>query len=392
MFKEVFLAAFGLFSCGSLQAMSCIQTSYKELFAGNYFSAYMALHRQALATNDKNSLAAQMKCQTGAFISVQDQDCMDEKDPLDLDGIEYVDALTEIVQAARGKRIVILNEAHDLPLHRAFAYQLAMALKNEGYEYLALEALSNNGENMSEESSAGNVFLRDRGYYTAEPVFADFLRRAEEAGYKTFAYEQLPEQNTSGSVEEREEAQALNLSNIIKSLPNGAKMMVYVGHSHVAKMPLKRSSGGETRWMAARLWEKTGIEPLAIEQATLGAGQFPVGNGTAGSFVLKKDGSHHVIGQYHGTVDMQVLHSYQSREQWLGMLMGRQLFRLRRALLPTSSKWNVQAFIEGEQVQGVPMDQAIVDSSGGFLMLDKRRKYTFRIEQESNLARLCSVD
>lgn len=144
--------------------------------------------------------------------------------------------------------------------------------------------------------------------------------------------------------------------------------------------------------MAARLWEKTGIEPLSIDQATLGAAQFPVVDGMTGSFVLKKDGSHHVIGQYRGAVDMQVLHSYQGKEQWLGMLMGRQLFRLRRALLPTSGKWNVQAFIEGEQAQGVPMDQAIVDSSGGLLMLDKRRKYTFRIEQESNLARLCSVD
>ncbi|PJK09712.1 hypothetical protein CO614_09120 [Lysobacteraceae bacterium NML120232] len=392
MFKVFWVSALCLLACGDVYAMRCTQASYKELAEGNYFSAYMALHRQASASNEKNGFAVQMKCQAGAFISVLEPDCVEVDSPFDWDGIEYVDAVSEIVKKARDKRLVILNEAHDLPLHRAFAYQLAMALRNEGYEYLALEALSNSGKHTPEESSAGGVFLRNRGYYTAEPVFADFVRRAEEAGYKTFAYEQLREQDISGTIDEREEAQALNLSKIIESLPEDAKMMVYVGYSHAAKMPLKRSSGGETRWMAARLWEKTGIEPLSIDQASMGSGRFPVVDGIAGSFVLKKDGKPHVFGPYDGAVDFQVLHSYQSREQWLEMLMARWPFKIPEALLPATGKWNVQAFIEGEQANGVPLDQVVVDSSGGLLMLDKRRKYTFRLEQESNLARLCSID
>jgi len=50
------------------------------------------------------------------------------------------DAIAAIVREAKNRQVVILNEAHHVPLHRAFAMKLARELRKIGYEYLACEA------------------------------------------------------------------------------------------------------------------------------------------------------------------------------------------------------------------------------------------------------------
>lgn len=53
------------------------------------------------------------------------------------------DAIEEIVRRARDTSIVILNEAHNSPRDRAFALQVARALKPLGYSILAAETFDN---------------------------------------------------------------------------------------------------------------------------------------------------------------------------------------------------------------------------------------------------------
>src|SRR5688572_13485606 len=56
-----------------------------------------------------------------------------------LQSVELADALGEIVRRARDTRIVIINEAHDTPRHRAFSLEVAKALRPLGYTHLAAE-------------------------------------------------------------------------------------------------------------------------------------------------------------------------------------------------------------------------------------------------------------
>ena len=53
------------------------------------------------------------------------------------------DAIAEIVKRARKTRVVILNEAHDTSIGRAFGLEVARALRPLAYSLLAVEALSN---------------------------------------------------------------------------------------------------------------------------------------------------------------------------------------------------------------------------------------------------------
>src|SRR5476649_2307712 len=58
------------------------------------------------------------------------------------EGIEE-DAINAIVEEAGKHQIVILNEAHHIPMHRAFALRLARELHRIGYTWLACETFAN---------------------------------------------------------------------------------------------------------------------------------------------------------------------------------------------------------------------------------------------------------
>ena len=57
----------------------------------------------------------------------------------------------------------------------------------------------------------------------------------------------------------REDAQTANLIEAVLGAAPETKLIVHVGHSHVAELPVHG-----TPWMAARLKERTGIDPLTI--------------------------------------------------------------------------------------------------------------------------------
>ena len=73
--------------------------------------------------------------------------------------------------------------------------------------------------------------------------------------------------STQTRINIRENAQSDNLIESVLADAPDTKMIIHVGHSHVAELPIKRrGSDEETKWMAALLKEKTGINPLTISQ------------------------------------------------------------------------------------------------------------------------------
>jgi hypothetical protein len=287
------------------------------------------------------------------------------------------DAIGEIVKRARKARVVILNENHETSRGRAFGLELARALRPLGYSVLAVEALDNRKEAKFPWSAlplGGNSVPLDAGFYIKDPVFADMIAQAIRLGYRAAAYEPVPEIGAEQSPADREQGQAQNLLNIISHEPK-AKILVYVGLSHVAEAPLPSGGGATVEWMAARLKRMSGIDPLTIDQATLNetASRGPgreahriasQGVGLRSAILLEK-GSPLIYGQYGGAVDLQVVHPrttcISGRPGWL-MGLGRRPKAIPRGLLPKSGRRLVQAFGKDAPVNAVPLDQVIVEA------------------------------
>ena len=286
------------------------------------------------------------------------------------------DAIAEIVRRARATSIVVLNEAHHSPRDRAFALEVARALRPLGYSVLAAEAFTNVEGKASQarmERLAADGFVRlDTGHYTKDPVFADFVREAMAIGYRPVAYEQTRSQDPPGSgVEAREQAQADNLMAHIFARDPKARVLIFVGHSHVTEAPAPKSSGGTTEWMAARLKRMTGIDPLTIDQT----GLTDLSSATRSAYAqaarrvgmrpgLLFDGDRPlVLGLYAGLVDLEVVHPRRAyrhgRPTWLART-GRKPVQVPSTMLPKAGRRLIQAFALDAPADAVPLDQVLV--------------------------------
>lgn len=300
-------------------------------------------------------------------------------------------ALPEIVRRAAATSIVILNEAHHSPRDRAFALEVARALRPLGYSVLAAEAFQNEGSNASSASSVERLradgFVRlDTGVYTKDPVFADFVQGALALGYRPVAYEQTPSQSPTGSgVEAREQAQADNLMARVFARDPKAKVLIFVGHSHVAEAPAPKSTGGKTEWMAARLKRMTGVDPLTIDQT--GLTDLSSATRIAHAEAARRFGDRPavlfggnrplVLGQYAGVVDLEIVHPRRSyrhgRPSWLTRI-GRKPVDVPQNLLPKTGRRLIQAFAFDAPADAVPLDQVLVTANSPVPKLMLRTK------------------
>jgi hypothetical protein len=281
------------------------------------------------------------------------------------------DAIHEIVARARNTNIVILNEAHSSPRDRAFALQVARALRPLGYKILAAETFDNNapatGPSPVERLKQDGVVRFSTGVYTRDPVFARFIREALALGYEPVGYEQTKAQSRpSDGIAEREQAQAENLMQRVFSARPKEKVLIYVGWGHVAEKPARQ---GEL--MASRLKRMTGIDPLTIDQTSVTETSAADAYAAASARIGKKpavffEGKNPLlIGPISG-VDLQVIHprrSYQSgRPAWLVELGGRKM-QIPPRLMPRQGRRLIQAFAANAPSDAVPLDQVLVDGS-----------------------------
>jgi hypothetical protein len=174
-----------------------------------------------------------------------------------LKNVQYAPAKEAITSNAKYYQVIMINEAHAKPVHRAFTYSLLEDLYKEGYHYLAMETL-NNYANRSLDSL--NVFT---GYYTNEPIGGELVRKALQIGYKLVAYEDTIPGHTPS---QRDSMQAENIYSVIKNDPS-AKVLVHAGYGHICEERL-----GDYIPMGSWFKKISGINPFTIDQTGLTQG------------------------------------------------------------------------------------------------------------------------
>jgi hypothetical protein len=176
----------------------------------------------------------------------------------ELEGYKPLDAFEALARAAAGVQVVMINEAHHVPQHRAFTLTLLKTLRRSGFTHFATETLYETDTGLN----ARGYPTAQTGYYIGEPVYAELIRTALKLGFRVVAYETQGAKNS----DERERGQARNLiERILKDAPQ-AKILVHAGYGHIDEKGADRV-GAVT--MAQRFKEATGIDPLTIEQTEM---------------------------------------------------------------------------------------------------------------------------
>lgn len=172
--------------------------------------------------------------------------------PSALEGYAPVNALQAIARAAETRQVIMINEGHHVPQHRAFTLELLGKLRKKGFTYFAAETLKKDPD------------LTERGYptemtgaYIQEPLYGDLVRTALRLGYKVIPYE--TESFGSGR-DERERDQARHLVERIFAQDPKAKVLIHAGYDHIMEVP------GSRGMMASYFKQMTGIDPLTINQ------------------------------------------------------------------------------------------------------------------------------
>lgn len=287
------------------------------------------------------------------------------------------DVLREIERRARQTSIVIVTESHERSEHRGFITKVATRLRPLGYDTLALETLSPSLPGTPLKYLPPFVrqptlpyFEDGDGHYLSEAGYGRLGRRAKALGYHLLAYEFIDEQQAVDSTMEqrtatREEGQARNLAAFVHDHP-GAKLLIHVGYSHAAEVP--RPDG--TRWMAARLKEKTGIDPLTISQT--------VCRGGGGAARLSSPPTDEPPGTFDLIVDHPAARFIQSRPEWR-QRAGDRPVSIPRALYPASGWRIVEARRLGEPVASVPMDRVAIRAGEDVALMLPPGRYQLRI-------------
>lgn len=165
---------------------------------------------------------------------------------------QFVDAKNYILQRSKNEKVVMINEAHNIPYHRAFVLQLLNGYRQLGFKYLAIETLLD--ENINETQHITDT----TGFYSREPLFAEMIREALRQHFILIKYE--ADKNTN-SLRMRDSLQAVNLARVLKNDPD-AKLLVYAGYDHIHE-------GTQNDWkkMAQFFRDMTNINPLTISQS-----------------------------------------------------------------------------------------------------------------------------
>lgn len=285
--------------------------------------------------------------------------------------------LDEIARLAERTSIVIVNESHERTRHRGFTARIANRLRPLGYDTLAIEALNNTLPGTLEQflpstmTRPEQAFLEDEdGYYLSEAAFGRLGRRAKALGYRFLPYEQIDEEELPKDaswekrIAVREEGQANNIVAFLREHPD-AKLLIHVGYSHATEVP--RADGA--RWMATRLKEKTGIDPLTISQTTC----------RGGSEVVRpaKLPQSEVPGTFDLVVDHPAATFVRGRPEWR-MEAGDRPVDIPQSLRPTSGWRIVEARPAEEPTSAVPMDRVAIRPGDDIALMLPPGRYKLR--------------
>ncbi len=166
-------------------------------------------------------------------------------------------AIDAIVELAKDRKAVFLNEAHSAPITRTLTVQLLARLRAEGFNYFAAETLYASDKDLQKRGYP----LVKSGFYVNEPIYGEMVRTALKLGYKVVAYD--AEDAGIGDSREKGGAEAL-YNQVFKHDPN-ARLVVNAGFAHIQKAGVYL--GGSS--MAEFFKKISGIDPLAVDQTML---------------------------------------------------------------------------------------------------------------------------
>ncbi|OOG52558.1 hypothetical protein B0E47_14750 [Rhodanobacter sp. B05] len=166
-------------------------------------------------------------------------------------------ALEAIPELASKYQLVYLNEAHNIPLTRTLTVQLLGKLRQEGFDYFAVETIYQTDTKLQ---SRGYPTSKS-GFYTEEPISAEMVRTALKLGFKVLGYEAL----SDATGDAREAEQARNIYNSVFKKDPHARLVVEAGYAHVQKSG--GFLGGSS--MAEHLFKLSRINGLSVEQTML---------------------------------------------------------------------------------------------------------------------------
>ncbi|MBM4015160.1 MAG: hypothetical protein FJ293_09395 [Planctomycetes bacterium] len=320
-----------------------------------------------------------------------------------LAGCTPLPALDEIARLAADRRIVILNEAHHVPRHRAFAHALAERLRALGFDYLACETFTAECATLATRGHP----TRATGYYTVEPLFAEFVRAAVGMGYRPIHYEIEPEAgapttDVTDRINRREIAQCDHLVARIFDRDPSARVFIHCGWSHATENWSRTDDDREIAWMAARLARRSGLDPLTIDQTvhtpTDGAESAAVtfarrrGWLTQPLLLRRAGGDAFVDGDdWAGRVDLQVLHPVaellDGRPGWMHGAGGRTAAEIPVELEPPHGRWMISAFRADAPAGALAVDRIVLEASEPCpVLLLPPGRYRIEAEDESGTA------
>jgi len=301
--------------------------------------------------------------------------------PAGFDSFKPRPAREEIVERARSTRLVVINEAHHMPMTRVLTYEVLRDLYKQGYRYFAVEAVYG----IDRPDSA---YPKVKAGYTSDPVYAQVIRTAIRLGYTVVGYDTFPPscKPPANCFSARDSMAALNLVARTFAKDRNAKVLVHVGYSHVNQQVSKFGSKPLAYWLS----KLTNIDPLTIDQTQMVERTDSMleepeyrragANGwlTEPVVLQEPDGSFYASSTDGvGDVDMQVFTPRTTyvagRPAWL-MRLGRRIMRLdltqatdgrflQQLIPPDGGTYLVQAFEQGSAPDAVPFDQILVHGS-----------------------------
>jgi len=292
--------------------------------------------------------------------------------------IRHVDAEKFISFISRNYKVIMMNEASNKPLHRAFMMSLLDDLYKKGFRYFALEMLDNHSTHSLDKLNAMT------GGYSCEPVAGEMIRYALDLGYTLVSYEDtLAAQHTPT---QRDAIQAQNIYRALQ-MDSSAKMIVYGSYGHIAE-----KGNSDYTPMAEAFKKISAIDPLTIDQSSMTEEsdfaygktfysaymeKFPL---TIPSVALVNDEPFNVTQSE--LYDITVIHPptvyRDSRPTWLSLSGRRQPMYIKPS---NKNTFFVQAYYQFESFgtrpgQVVPADQTYIPTNkGNYLLYLRRGKY-----------------
>lgn len=293
--------------------------------------------------------------------------------------VQHADARRYISFLARNYQVVMINEAHNKPQHRAFVLALLDDMYKKGFRYLAMEML-NNYSNRSPDKLTPLT-----GHYCSEPVAGELVRTAIDMGFRLVPYEDTAADIHTAT--QRDSIQALNIYKIILA-DSTARILVLGGYAHIAE----KNISNDYIPMGMAFKKISGIDPLTIDQVNMTEGSdFTYGKVFYDAYTQKfslTSPSIALIDEQPVDVtssnlyDLCVIHPptiyKDSRPGWLNLNGRRQPLYIKPS---NKNTFLAQAYYQFESFsarpgQVIPADQTYIPTSkGNYLLYLRRGKY-----------------